>query len=615
VLSQVIRLSGSFRPLWRWVTGLFLVWVSGCAIDVPPDGGPPDKTPPKILKVTPKTGTLNFKGNRIIIEFDKYITTTSLKPALFFSPALEDYEIEWSGKTAEIVIYDTLKPNRTYSFTLTQTLTDTRSNKIDKAYAFAFSTGSMIDSGRIAGKLFDESNRPASGIKVFAYLLSEDDSLRRDTTRAFLTRRDSLNPAKTKPDYVAQTSERGEFQFQYLVEGEYRLFAVGDKNTNFLYDAGESFAVPMHTVRTGMKTALMRLTNQDTTRIELQSVAAKSRHEVGLKFDRNLSLDSATTENFSVYDSTEKKTVSVYDYYANLEGGRELVYLITDALKQKNKYGITARALADKNGNGFDSLSFVFTGAEDLDTARAVLKPFFADSATALMERTDDHPDGRWLDLKFSLPVSRGSLDSALTLEQKKETQYAPIERMLFFKDGRTLWLKPKNGFELGGWYRLTVNHKKLRDALGRKTIDSVMTLRFQVAGTDLFGEIEGTLEIDSLRAKENHIVLSAESISDKRFYTLLLKKPTPDKTAAPLVMPFKFEMLPEGKYFLSAFVPMVENGDTLTPSKYRKWRGGAMKPFRQAERFAIGLDSVRVRRRWATDGVSLKFQPVETIK
>ncbi|MFN3394543.1 MAG: Ig-like domain-containing protein, partial [Candidatus Thermochlorobacter sp.] len=207
------------KVIFRYAFLFALALLQACATEVAPQGGPEDRTPPKIVRIYPDSGALHFSGNLIRIEFNKFVNTQSLRSAVFFSPELDDYEIRGSGTSAEIIIYDTLKPNRTYTYTLTNDLRDTRGNALEKSYTFAFSTGDKIDSGFIAGKVFGKNNRPVKGALVLAYLLPKGDTLYADT----------LNPAKLKPDYIAQTDSAGAFQLNYLAEGDYRLIAIEDK--------------------------------------------------------------------------------------------------------------------------------------------------------------------------------------------------------------------------------------------------------------------------------------------------------------------------------------------------------------------------------------------------
>jgi hypothetical protein len=575
----------AFRILF-FALFFMLLLLSRCAIDIPPTGGPEDKTPPRIVAIFPDSGALRVQTNKLRVRFDKYIVTQSLRNALFFSPRIEDYEVESDGKEAEIILYEPLKPNRTYACTITKALTDTRGNSLAQSFTFAFSTGSTIDSGMISGTIYSAENRFIKGATVFAYFIPEGDTLFADT----------LNPSRTQPDYIAQTGEDGRFQLSFLKIGAYRLFALMDKNQNLLLDLGEPFAVPFDSVFTGKMNVRLRLTERDTSDIELQSASAYTSNRIALRFNRNLVSDSLTIAHFSLIDSTTNTPVRLYDFYTNLEGNRELIYLVCDSLIKERVYGVQVFHVQDAFGNRVDTLVSSFVGISEPDTARATIQLTFADSAKGVLERDPPSPRGRRLPIEFSLPIDRTSLPNTFRLFKGNDT----LELDFLFRDGRRLELKPRSEFELGAWYRLDITHRNILDARGRKTLDTLIRLNFQIASKDLFGELEGELLIDSIFQSSKQFALRLELIGEKKFYPQVVLTPTPQR-----VVKFKFSNLPEGKYFLSSFIP----SDSVEVSPFRKWDGGSFKPFRPSEPFFISLDSLRVRKRWTTDGVQFRIQ------
>ncbi|MFN3345163.1 MAG: Ig-like domain-containing protein [Chloroherpetonaceae bacterium] len=575
----------AFRILF-FALFFMLLLLSRCAIDIPPTGGPEDKTPPRVIAVFPDSGALRVQTNKLQVRFDKYIVTQSLRNALFFSPRIDDYEVESDGKEAEIILYEPLKPNRTYACTITKALTDIRGNSLAQSFTFAFSTGSTIDSGMISGTVYSAENRFIKGATVFAYFIPEGDTLFADT----------LNPSRTPPDYIAQTNDNGQFQLSFLKNGSYRLFAIVDKNQNLLFDSGEPFAIPFDSVYTGRTNVRLRLTERDTTRIELQSANSYTSHQIALRFDRNLVSDSLTIENFLVIDSTTRNPLRVYDFYTNLEGNRELIYLVCDSLIKERVYGLQVFNVQDAFGNRADTLVSSFVGISEPDTARATIQLAFADSAKGILERDPPSPRGRRLPIAFSLPIDRASLPNAFRLFKGNDT----LELDFLFRDGRRVELKPRSEFELGAWYRLDIDHRNILDARGRKTLDTLIRLNFQIAGKDLFGELEGELLIDSVFQSSKQFALHLELIGEKKIYPYIILNPTPQRVAK-----FKFSNLPEGKYFLSSFIP----NDSVEVSPFRTWDGGSLKPFHRSEPFFISLDSLRIRKRWTTDGIQFRIE------
>jgi len=61
----------------------------GCAAQQPPQGGPRDLTPPKLVKAIPANKTRNFTAKEIDLEFDEFIKLTNQYQEISMSPAME----------------------------------------------------------------------------------------------------------------------------------------------------------------------------------------------------------------------------------------------------------------------------------------------------------------------------------------------------------------------------------------------------------------------------------------------------------------------------------------------------------------------------------------------
>lgn len=201
----------------------FVLYFFGCANQLPPTGGDDDTLPPKVLKIFPSPNTLNYNGKKISIEFSEYVDRRSFKEALYISPKpLGELNFNWSGTEVEIDFGKDLLKNTTYSVVVGKGLKDIHNNSITAPIQFAFSTGSLIDNGKISGRVF--SQKP-DNLMIFAYKNKGiDDSL--------------LNPMKQFPDFYIQVDGNNKFYFDHLPIGKFRLFALKDNNKNLLYDEG-----------------------------------------------------------------------------------------------------------------------------------------------------------------------------------------------------------------------------------------------------------------------------------------------------------------------------------------------------------------------------------------
>ncbi|MGV8018798.1 MAG: Ig-like domain-containing protein [Ignavibacteria bacterium] len=193
--------------------------ISGCANQLPPSGGEDDKEPPKAVHIQPKTGTVNFSGNSIKIEFDEYVDRRSFTESFFVTPAPEgEITYDWSGKEVEINFSKKLKSNTTYLFIVGKLLKDIRNNPLSEPIQFAVSTGPKIDKGRLAGRVYSKNYER---VYVFFYNLAGNSA---------------PNPSKDKPDYIIPVNNEGAYASENLAPGNYRVFAVFDNDRNGLYD-------------------------------------------------------------------------------------------------------------------------------------------------------------------------------------------------------------------------------------------------------------------------------------------------------------------------------------------------------------------------------------------
>tara|TARA_Y100000782_G_C10188536_1_gene268571 strand:+ start:5036 stop:6700 length:1665 start_codon:yes stop_codon:yes gene_type:complete len=196
-----------------------LVW--GCAQIVPLSGGEKDTIPPSITISAPKNFSTHYTGNRIVLEFDEYITTKNLKQNVIVSPPLKNTpEYITKSKKVIMVLHDTLLPNTTYNINFGEGIVDfTEGNPLD-SNVFVFSTGDYVDSLFVEGNIKDAfSLQPIGGVMVMAYHPLEDSV-----------------PRTHRPDYFTLTDAQGNFKIDYMKEGEYKFFALEDKNSNYLFD-------------------------------------------------------------------------------------------------------------------------------------------------------------------------------------------------------------------------------------------------------------------------------------------------------------------------------------------------------------------------------------------
>ncbi|MDR1116202.1 MAG: Ig-like domain-containing protein [Tannerella sp.] len=195
--------------------------IYACANIGNPNGGPYDEDPPKFVSSKPGINQLNFKGSKIEILFDEYITLESpAENVIVTPPQKQNPFIQAVGKKISVELKDTLKENTTYTVDFTSSIADNNEKNVLENFSFAFSTGDVLDTLQISGVLINaEDLEPVQGALV---------GIHDDLSDTAFTKTPFLRASKT--------DERGRFIIHNMSPGLYHLFALEDKNRNYAYD-------------------------------------------------------------------------------------------------------------------------------------------------------------------------------------------------------------------------------------------------------------------------------------------------------------------------------------------------------------------------------------------
>lgn len=195
--------------------------ISGCAQIIAPTGGPRDTLPPVLVSTIPKQPAINFTGNRINLYFDEYVQVQELQQNLLVSPTpIKNPYIDGKLKSVTIRLRDTLEPNTTYTIDLGNSIRDINENNILKNFRFVFSTGATIDSLNFSGKVqIAETGLVDSTLLVMLYKNLNDSAAE-----------------KLKPKYIARLDSLGNFSFENLAPGEYKVYAIKDADGSRTYN-------------------------------------------------------------------------------------------------------------------------------------------------------------------------------------------------------------------------------------------------------------------------------------------------------------------------------------------------------------------------------------------
>ena len=203
---------------------LSVLLLQRCANVVAPTGGPKDELPPVVVGTTPENHSVNFNSKRIDITFDEYITLENAKQKVIFSPLLDEKaDIKLKDQTVVIKINETLKTNTTYTINFGDAIKDLHEGNVFQDYVFSFSTGEVLDTLSIAGRLLSaDEKKPIEDAFVTLYY---GDSEGLDTL-----------PLTQKPDFVGKVDKEGYFNISGLADKKYFVFAIKDVNSNYYFD-------------------------------------------------------------------------------------------------------------------------------------------------------------------------------------------------------------------------------------------------------------------------------------------------------------------------------------------------------------------------------------------
>lgn len=199
---------------------LLTLCIYGCASMKNPEGGPIDKTPPKVLKMEPKDLTRNFNSQKIVITFDEYFNIQNEAKEFSVSPEQERPPIlKKDGKKLEIIFQDSLERNTTYTLNFGKAIVDIHESNILKNLTYAFSTGPFLDSLSISGKVTNLlTGKPEIDATVFIIPLSRDSIF-----------------GKKKAPISTSTDSSGLYILKNLKTDTYKVYALKETGGDKIY--------------------------------------------------------------------------------------------------------------------------------------------------------------------------------------------------------------------------------------------------------------------------------------------------------------------------------------------------------------------------------------------
>lgn len=237
---------------FRRVLGATLaVVLAGCARQVAPDGGPKDVEPPRLVASIPDSGATGVGSKtEMRLRFSEWINPATARSSVVLMPVgAKAPDIKVDGPDVVVVPREPLDSPATYVLRIQPGLADWREAATKAIVEIPFSTGSRIDSGNAAARIWTGSDTSAPVRGKFRLGAWPMDSVHRKGLSKLLRRKDSLGwlreaplPWREKPWRWTWTDSNGLADLRFLPEGRWRLFAWDDKDKDNFWRPGEEAA-------------------------------------------------------------------------------------------------------------------------------------------------------------------------------------------------------------------------------------------------------------------------------------------------------------------------------------------------------------------------------------
>ncbi len=546
-----------------------IIFFWSCANRVAPTGGDKDTLSPIVINSFPKNLSKQFKGNIIILEFSEWIKEKELSKNLLITPPIKDYTYSFKKNRLTLSLKEPLKENATYNINFRQGITDiTEGNiafqdttKLNPPH-LAFSTGEILDSAKISGKVkFLFNDKPAKDAIIGLYPVN-----------------DTLIPQKHPPYYYALADENGVFYIQNIKADNYRLYAWEDKNSNQTYEEPEriGFLEEIVDLKTKDKIDSIKffLAKEDHTKPEIskQFNVAKS---YSVEYSEGLTeVLFSEKDKFAYNLNPDKKTVQLFNQFA-----------IKDTI-------ITYITVKDSVGNvKKDTLKFAFDNEKDKKEKDKENK----ERKENQKKKGNNKQKGSkytWLP-KAESPTNGIETEAEILINFDKPVLSFDSTRLYIRLDKDTL--KKYNISSLGNWneykdqFKLKITKGRLMNFKENIHLfaDSVAFVSVEKDTSQKFNQTftrKNSANYASISGKVN--------TKEKNYIIQLLDAGGKVLKEAQNTKKFEFNFLGAGTYQMRVIIDQNQNG---------KWDGSDVKNFKPAEKmFFLNLQNGgKLKERW----------------
>ena len=506
-----------YKKLQKLLIYICIVFLCAqCAQVTPLTGGKKDDTPPKVLTYKPENASLNFNTKVIEVQFNEYIVLKDVANQFIITPQTKEMpDIQASGKKLKITFNEELLPSTTYKMAFGNSVTDLNEANVLQNFEYIFSTGSTIDSLKLAGQILNATDKkPASQILIGLYKADANDSI----------------IYKDKPLYISKTDGAGNFSFNYLPDSKFKIVGIKDQNKNLLYDGSEeqiAFTKELINAR-------------DSQRIELTLFK-----EIPNKSFIKKSFSPEYGKAYIIYN---KPQTSIKEIIAN-----GLVYHTLNSLKDtltlyyKNKFD-TLETYIRYDSQKTDTLYIKLVSSVGLD--RVTKNKGVKYELKTNISSTLPYYSNPSFELSFPIDPKNINKDK-IKLIEKTDTIIKNIPFNLSVRQELTTLIGVEAEFKPETSYTLTVEKAAFTDNAERKN-DSI-TYKFKTTAIDDYAQLNMKLFFPK---KENYIIMllnEKEQLVNESFVEFSL-----NSTSEKIIV---YKNLIPGNYFIKIVEDVNKNG------------------------------------------------------
>lgn len=509
-------------------------------------------------------------------QFNEWIKNPVAKGAVRISPPLSrPLQSKVEGDMVLFYSQAPLESLTTYSLQVGSGILDLRSNPLVQPFELVFSTGPVVDSLSLMGKvrLPDSLRKKRRYPVVGLYPMGEEIRRSKKYLQALVSDSTplSLTPILTREPalYISETDSNGSFRFSGLASGKYQLVAFDDLNQNNtanpIYELAGVAETEIEVLPQTDSLPILHyilIGDQDTTALEVSEVSQQGARYLRLQFSRPPLLERSLHDSAQcgLWSLDTQLIIPTLGFWPG-KSPKELIFMLQN-IPSSDEY---LAGCAQVQDSAYRPLSPRFsrlrlTWQEDQDT----LDPKFSGLQIAGGSPTTELQP--WLELRYSLPVHQDTLAPRIRLLTGTDTMMVNATKISPVQFN----IQPQNPLPSGSKVKVVL--------LSADSVESDSSLQdIQILGSF---ETINPLKLGGLQGK----IPGADTQTVVLLHPFNSRKPL--QTHCNTQGQFLFERIPAGTYALEYYMDLNHDGKP-TP--------GLLNPYQSGDLWRWGSDSIEV--------------------